>query len=182
MAALVSYVRTAPLAPGTHTRVAFLPNFAQAAWHFGVEEFTASKLFTAPARTPSIKGAISASGDTWAYWFHDYNEDKLSLLRLVSLHPSSTLEDEEKAQLELAAVLRAAQAEAANWVFKKVVLWNPDRHTLAACKHVLGDSMEVEVRKRTEGSVPCLRWKVGVEGVGWEKGIDWAALERYSWC
>jgi hypothetical protein len=100
VAALVSYVWTAPLVLGTHTWVALLPNYAQAAWHFGAEEFAASKLFTALACTPSIKGAISASGDTWAYWFHDYNEDKLSLLRLVSLHPSPTLEDGEKAQLD----------------------------------------------------------------------------------
>lgn len=100
----------------------------------------------------------------------------------MSLYPSSTLEGEEKAQFELAAVLRAAQAEAADWAFKKVVLWNPDRRTLAACKLVLGDGKEVEVRKRTEGSIPCLRWKEGAGGAGWEKGIDWVALEKYSWC
>ena len=99
----------------------------------------------------------------------------------MSLHPSSTPEDKEKALLELAAVLRAAQAEAASWTFKKVVLWNPDQRTLAACKLVLGDGKEVEVRQRTE-SIPCLRWNLGDERRGWEKGVDWVALEKYSWC
>jgi hypothetical protein len=167
--------------PGTHTRLAFLPTYAQAAWHFGAEEFAAMKLFAAPARMPSIKGAISSSGETWGYWVHDYNDEKLSLLRLVSFHPSSTPEDKEKALLELAAVLRAAQAEAASWVFKKVVLWNPDQRTLTACKLVLGDDKEVEIQQRTE-NIPCLRWNTRNGRRGWEKGVDWVALEKYSWC
>jgi hypothetical protein len=42
-----------------------------------------------------------------------------------------------------------------------VVLWNPGPGTLAACKLVVADGKEVEVRRRTEGSIPCLRWKGG---------------------
>lgn len=167
--------------PGTHTRLAFLPTYAQAAWHFGAEEFAASKLFTAPARTPSIKGAISSSGETWGYWVHGYNDEKLSFLQLVSLYPLSTSDDKEKALLELTAVLRAAQAEAARWSFKKVVLWNPDQRMLVACKLVLGDSKDVEVQQRTE-SIPCLKLNLGDGRRGWEKGVEWVALEKYSWC
>jgi hypothetical protein len=113
---------------------------------------------------------------------HDYTEGKPIFLRLVYLHPSSTPEDEEKSTLEIADVLRAAQAEAASWAFKKVMLWNPSPRTLTTCNLVLGNEKEAEVRVWTEGSIPCLRWKGrnGKEGV--EKGLEWVALEKYSWC
>jgi hypothetical protein len=84
--------------------------------------------------------------------------------------------------LEVAAVLRAAQAEAASWAFKKVVLWNPNPRILAACKLVLEDGKEVEVQQRTEGSIPCLRWRRGNADGEVEKGVEWIALEKYSWC
>jgi hypothetical protein len=177
---LTTYVRTAPLTPGTHTRLAFLPTYAQAEWHFATEDLTASKLFTSPPRSPTTKGAISASGKAWGYWFHDYSEDKLVFLRLASLWPPSPTSEEEKATLEISAILRAAQDEAASWAFKKVILWNPEPRTLAACKLILGNGKEPEVRTRTEGSIPCLRWKGGQGEV--EKGVEWVALEKYSWC
>ncbi|KAI9786686.1 MAG: hypothetical protein M1839_006237 [Geoglossum umbratile] len=178
---LTSYVRNAPLTPDIHTRLTFLPTYAQAEWHFSAEDLIASKLFTSPPRSPTTKGAISTSGETWGYWVHDYNEDKLIFLRLVSLYPSSpTAEEEEKAVLETAAILRAARTEAASWDLRKVVLWNPDTRTLAACKLVLGDGKEPEVRTRTEGSIPSLRWKGGEGKV--EKGIEWVASEKFGWC
>ena len=99
----------------------------------------------------------------------------------MSLYPLSTSDDKEKALLELTAVLRAAQAEAARWSFKKVVLWNPDQRMLVACKLVLGDSKDVEVQQRTE-SIPCLKLNLGDGRRGWEKGVEWVALEKYSWC
>ena len=180
VSAVISDIRSGPLPPGIHTRFAFLPTYAQAAWHFEAEEFTASKIFTSPPRTPSIKGAISSSGETWGYWVHNYNEDKLIFLRLVSLHSSTP--EEERATSEIAAVLRAAQAEAADWSLKKAVIWNPEPRTLAACKLVLGDEKEPEVQKRTDQSIPCLRWKGGSGEGEVEKGVAWVALEKYSWC
>jgi hypothetical protein len=92
------------------------------------------------------------------------------------------MEEEEKAILEISNILRAAQAEAASWAFERVVLWNPDGRTLKACKLVLGlgEGEEVKVRTRTEGSIPCLRWKGGKNEVS--KGVEWVALEKYSWC
>jgi hypothetical protein len=100
----------------------------------------------------------------------------------VSLQSSSTPEEEEKGILETAQILRAAQAETASWAFKKVVLWNPNPRTLAACKLVLGDGKEVDVRRRTEGSIPCLRWKGGNGKGEVEKGVEWMASEKYGWC
>ncbi|KAH0551363.1 hypothetical protein GP486_007424, partial [Trichoglossum hirsutum] len=136
VAAIIQDIRDAPLMPGTHTRLAFLPSYAQAEWHFGAEDHVASKLFT--DRMPEVKGAISQSGETWGYWVHDFTENILLFLRLVSLYPPSSSAEEEKAILELSDVLRAAQVEAATWAFKSVVLWNPDRRTLGACKLALG--------------------------------------------
>jgi hypothetical protein len=86
--------------------------------------------------------------------------------------------EEKERVLDIAEVLRAAQAEAASWDLKKVVLWNPGPGTLAACKLVVAGGKEVEVRRRTEGSIPCLRWKGGEA----ENGVEWVALEKYSWC
>jgi hypothetical protein len=142
----------------------------------------ASKFFTSPPRTPSIKGAISPSGHTWGYWVHDFNEDKLVFLRLVSPESVAASAEEKERVLDIAEVLRAAQAEAASWDLKKVVLWNPGPGTLAACKLVVAEGKEVEVRQRTEGSIPCLRWKGGHGGGEAEKGVEWVALEKYSWC
>ncbi|KAI9771518.1 MAG: hypothetical protein M1840_002138 [Geoglossum simile] len=180
VAAVVQEIRDVPLSSGTHTRLAFLPSYAQAEWHFGAEDHTALKLFT--ERRPEVKGAISQSGETWGYWVHDFTENVLIFLRLVSLYPPSSSAEEEKALLELSDVLRAAQAEAAIWAFKRVVLWNPDRRALGACRLALGlgEGEETKVRTRTEGSIPCLRWKGG--GGDLARGVEWAALEKYSWC
>ena len=180
IANIISYVQSTPIPDGKHGQFALLPTFAQATWHFGAEEYIASKKFTSPARMPSIKGAISTTGQTWGYWTHDYSEDKLVLLRLVSLFPS-TPDVEEEAVVELAGILYAAQAEAASWEFHKVVIWNPQARTLAACKLVLG-GREPHVRERTEGSIPCVRW-IGSMGNGeFEEGLEWIASEKYDWC
>jgi hypothetical protein len=98
------------------------------------------------------------------------------------LRSSSTPDEEERATIEIAAVLRAAQAEAADWSLKKAVIWNPEPRTLAACKLVLGDEKEPEVQRRTDESIPCLRWKGGNGDGEVEKGVEWVALEKYSWC
>ena len=141
----------------------------------------ASKLFTSPPRTPSIKGAISPSGQTWGCWVHDFNEDKLVFLRLVSPESPAASAEEKERVLDIVEVLRAAQAEAANWDLKKVVLWNPSPSTLAACKLIVAYE-EVFVRQRIEGSIPCLRWKGEHDGREAEKGVEWVAVEKYSWC
>ena len=83
---------------------------------------------------------------------------------------------------EVVSVLRAAQAEAHEWGLGKVVVWNPDEILKEACKVIMGK--EVEVKNRTEGSVPCLRWN-GKEGGGKgevEAGVEWLAVEKYCWC
>jgi hypothetical protein len=171
---VVSDISDTPLAAHNFARLAFLPTYAQAEWHFGAEEYIAAKLYTSPPRTPSVKGAKSKSGNVWAYWVHDYNDDKLTILRIVSKVPGTP--EGPEATMEIADVLRAAQAEAQSWALKKVVIWNPEEDTLLACKLILGDA-EVKVQERTDGSIPCFRWKASEE-----KDVDWISIEKYSWC
>ena len=85
---------------------------------------------------------------------------------------------------EIADIIRVAQDEAAAWKLKRVVIWNPDARTVAACKLVLGGGADVDVYPRTEGSIPCLRWKGGKEVVGSDGKfkVDWVASEKFNWC
>ncbi|KFX90094.1 hypothetical protein O988_08344 [Pseudogymnoascus sp. VKM F-3808] len=162
-----------PPAPGKHTRLAFIPSITQAEWHFGAEDISAAKLYPDQA-PPTIKGATA--GATYGYWVRDFNERKLIMLRLKA----GGVEAQDVQ--DIASVLRAAQAEAHKWGLAKVVVWNPDENIKEACKVITGK--DVEVRNRTEGSVPCLRWN-GKEGGGKgevEAGIEWLALEKYCWC
>ncbi|KFY52293.1 hypothetical protein V496_08555 [Pseudogymnoascus sp. VKM F-4515 (FW-2607)] len=167
----------APPTPGKHTRLAFVPSVAQAEWHFGAEEISAAKLYPDQA-PPTAKGA--SVGATFGYWVRDFNERKLIMLRLREGGPWD--DGEAQGVQEVVSVLRAAQAEAHEWGLGKVVVWNPDEKVKEACRIILGK--EVEVRNRTEGSVPCLRWN-GKEGGGKgevEARVEWLALEKYCWC
>lgn len=158
-----------PPAPGKHTRLAFISSIEQAEWHFGAEDISAAKLYPDQA-PPTVKGV--AAGGTFGYWVRDFNERKLIMLRL------NVGEGEEAQSVqEVVSVLRAAQAEAHEWGLAKVVVWNPDERVKEACKVIMGK--EVEVKNRTEGSVPCLRWNGKGEV---EAGVEWLALEKYCWC
>ena len=165
-------------------QVTFLPTQAQAFWHFGAEQHLASKLsleaspaskestFAGPK--PSIKGAQTISKMTFGYWVHNINENDLVLLRLASFRPK-TSETEAVIVKELACILRAAQAEAAAWNLQHVVIWNPDELIQKAFKLVFGQ--EPVVRTRTEGSIPCLRWKNGED-----VKVEWLLNEKFNWC
>ncbi|KFZ17512.1 hypothetical protein V502_04555 [Pseudogymnoascus sp. VKM F-4520 (FW-2644)] len=160
-----------PPAAGKHTRLAFVSSIEQAEWHFGAEDISAAKLYPDQA-PPTVKGVVA--GGTFGYWVRDFNERKLIMLRLKA--------GEAQGVEEVVSVLRAAQAEAHEWGLGKVVVWNPDEILKEACKVIMGK--EVEVKNRTEGSVPCLRWN-GKEGGGKgevEAGVEWLALEKYCWC
>ncbi|KFY81772.1 hypothetical protein V500_11109 [Pseudogymnoascus sp. VKM F-4518 (FW-2643)] len=160
-----------PLAPGKHTRLAFVSSIEQAEWHFGAEDISAAKLYPDQA-PPTVKGVVA--GGTFGYWVRDFNERKLIMLRLKA--------GEAQGVEEVVSVLRAAQAEAHEWGLGKVVVWNPDEILKEACRVIMGK--EVEVKNRTEGSVPCLRWN-GKEGGGTgevEAGVEWLAVEKYCWC
>ncbi|KFY26456.1 hypothetical protein V491_01299, partial [Pseudogymnoascus sp. VKM F-3775] len=161
-----------PLPPGKHTRLAFSPSIEQAEWHFGAEDISAAKLYPDQA-PPTVKGALA--GGSFGYWVRDFNERKLIMLRL-------RVGGEVQGLQEVVSILRAAQAEANEWGLGKVVVWNPDERVQEACKVIMGK--DVEVKNRTEGSVPCLRWN-GKRGGGKgeaEAGVEWIALEKYCWC
>ena len=141
-----------------------------------------------------MKGA-AVDANIWCYWVHDYSDDVLTLLRIVSpsmyneLHANThssnkapravTPEEEIKA---VASLLHAAQVEAAAWGLHKVELWDPNSAVLAACNLLLGTKAVVNIRM--EKSIPCLRWKSTPDGGGneVERGVQWIALEKYGWC
>ncbi|KFY16886.1 hypothetical protein V492_01034 [Pseudogymnoascus sp. VKM F-4246] len=167
-----------PPSPGKHTRLAFIANLEQAEWHFGAEDISAAKLYPNQS-PPTTKGA--AAGADFGYWVRDFNERKLIMLRLNAGAAPIDGEDTKGVQ-EVVSILRAAQAEAHEWGLGKVVVWNPDERVKEACKIIIGK--DVEVKNRTEGSVPCLRWN-GKDGGGKgevEAGVEWLALEKYCWC
>jgi hypothetical protein len=170
------HIQSSPLNEGDEVRLAFLPTYNQAEWHFACEDFMSSKLFNT-SRKPSIKGAMAKCGRAWAYWVHDFNDDKLILLRLhaESGTPDTTSPGALPLQVSIVDILWAAQQEAHSWELEKVVVWDPSPLVLAACKEVLG--RELAPRRRADGSIPCLRWKGGEN-----KKVDWVYIEKYSWC
>ncbi|KIW02727.1 uncharacterized protein PV09_06161 [Verruconis gallopava] len=167
---------SSPIPAGIDVLVGFLPTYSQAEWHFASEEFTASKLFN-DVRIPFVKGAMNTDTGVWAYWTHDFNDNKLTILRI---HADSTTGDKldpnnSCLQTSVVQILGAAQKEAHDWGLDKVVIWNPNTIVLAACAQIMG--RDIAPRKRTDSSVPCLRWKRREE-----KKVSWYLIEKYSWC
>ncbi|KAI1453718.1 hypothetical protein F4805DRAFT_357561 [Annulohypoxylon moriforme] len=177
---VISNIRDTPLPGDKQTRLAFLPTYAQATWHFGSEEYVASKLFPSPQRIPSIKGAMSSNGKVWGYWFHDYNADKLILLHLVVPQDTDNVRPETEIVTQISQVLQAAQTEAASWGLKKVSIWDPHPRILAACEALLGT--KPEIREEIEGNIPCLRWRGDKGTLGVEERVEWILREMYPWC
>ncbi|KPM42898.1 hypothetical protein AK830_g3633 [Neonectria ditissima] len=160
--------------------VVFLPTYAQASWHFASEEYVASKLFKNPDRVPACKGARSSDAMVWCYWLHDFNSDRLTILRLGFTKRIET-DDAQKSDLDgVAQILRAARAEAATWGLKELSIWDPDKRVLSACKEIL--HLEPEIRDEIQGNVPCPRWKYDRWGSHVPSQVHWAYREMYAWC
>lgn len=163
-----------PLPAGKHTRLAFLPTFEQAAWHFDSEEYIASKLFSSD-RIPSVKGASTSDSRVWCYWVHDFDSDQLTLL-----HLDLPVEAEESPQTirQLSEVLVAAQSEATSWNLKQVSIRDPDPRVTLACETIL--DIKPMIEENIRGNIPCLRWKGDSrERRVAETGIDW--VRRAVW-
>lgn len=175
-------METTSLPDGIETRVAPQPSYAQAQFFFESENFSWTK-YASNTRRPTIKGAKSKSGHTWAYWQHDYPNDVVAVLRI-----GTTLEDTTStlALQERAHVLQAAQEEAAASNLSKVVIWSPDEVTVRACRtrcEKTGHAIP-NVALRSDYVLPCLRPRGGFEvhGTEWSTRVEWVLNEKYSWC
>jgi hypothetical protein len=134
-----------------NAHIAFLPTYATATWHFGTEE----------------------------YWVHDFNSDRLTVLRLVlPFYKSETADTGLVA--ELAQILQAAILEAASWGLKQIAVWNPEEIVLSTTESRLG--IKPIVREEIESYIPCLRWKGDDSRSDIKKWIDWSLRDAYQRC
>jgi hypothetical protein len=156
----------------TGTRVAFLPTYSQACWHFAREEIMGKHL---ASRVPEVKGAISESGKAWMYWHYELIEKKLKVQRVVLLDRA----ERERNVHELTLLLSEAIRFANDWELGQVIVWNPCEELQEAAQAVTMEGVEVSVtlEERKSSSIPSLRMRGG-------SGTDvtWHANEYYAWC
>lgn len=168
--------------------VAILPDNRTIEWHHAREDFVANEIL---GKKPTIKGAVAGpEGErVWCYWtrvFSKAEPNVLHILRLVIENPE--FEDFSPANPEqtgsakdssttkaIAAVLAAAQLQAAEWDMKEVQIWNPTSTTLAAAQIL--DSHAAVVH-RDEESIASLLWY----GQGSWEDVVWVGNEKYGWC
>lgn len=172
-------------------RVALIPDVKTMQWHHAREEFAAEHMLGKEAK---IKGAYSKTdeGDQiWCVWTRTFGNDDagntLNILRLViecekfcdsdGVEPTSLSTSTQKKVQGVAAVLSAAQLQAAEWDMKNVQIWNPTPLTILAAREVEPTS---EAIHRDKESIASLRW----HGKDPEEGsrIQWVGNEKYGWC
>ncbi|KAH8668293.1 hypothetical protein BGZ60DRAFT_409008 [Tricladium varicosporioides] len=159
-------------------RVTIVPDLDHILWHISKENFTCGMLF---GKIPAIKGAIAGNPGNriWAIWTHRYYEkpgtgnhkNTLYILRLVieaDVPVTSPSFDQVKC---LEAVLRAAQAEAAEWKLDQIELWDP----VPIVQKMLAQSdIEYLLVERERDSIASAMWYGMVP--------TWINNERYAWC
>ncbi|KAH7035521.1 uncharacterized protein B0I36DRAFT_318527, partial [Microdochium trichocladiopsis] len=139
-----------------------------------------------------VKGiAVGPEGRrVWAIWTRNYatpagpdapQKNTLYILRLVVENEDEIGKDgdgEAAATTTEAfrAVIRAAQAFAAEWGCAHVDLWNP---TGVVARLLRDSGLEHEVVEREEASIPSLMWYG--EGTRTED-VVWVNNEKYCWC
>ena len=178
------------------TRVALIPDADTMQWHHAREEFAAEHMF---GRTPEVKGARAGLEGKSAFciWTRTYGSvasgNVLHILRLfieeeneftqvktvdeVNAAQSKDGDGAREAVLATAAVLQAAQLEAAKWDMHHVEVWNPTPIAVLAAKELLP---AVEIVHREEESITSLMWYGNENGVGDE--VEWVGNEKYGWC
>ncbi|CAG8782536.1 31865_t:CDS:1, partial [Racocetra persica] len=90
-------------------------------------------------------------------WHHDFQYNKLEILRFRSDSPQTT-------QL----LIQRAKQEASIFKFKQVTLWNPDLKLIDLSKE--GEVVEMTTK------LPSLAWYVD------DDNVDWVLNEKYAWC
>ena len=130
-------------------------------------------------RKPDIKGAIVTmeyGKRVWAIWTRVFGKEKdghtFYILRLVIERGDASSEGDEKYVTAVAAVLHAAQVEAANWGMRSVEVWNPSDTIVVAAKKLLPSSTVVD---REAESITSLMWHGN-------EPVDWIANDKYGWC
>jgi hypothetical protein len=171
-------------------RVALIPDIKTMQWHHAREEFAGREML---GKDPDIKGAYSTTvnGDqVWCIWTRTFGStadgNTLNILRFIiegeqlvrqNENDPIVLEPSDQAKARAgAAVLRAAQEEAARWEMGNVQIWNPTPLTVLAAKEV---EPGAQVIHRDEESIASLRW----HGVKADRSkVQWVGNEKYGWC
>jgi hypothetical protein len=177
-------------------RMAIIPDVEHMLWHHAKQEFTCKFLF---GRIPDTKGAIAgyAGNKVYAIWTRRYYDhldaeqphNVLYILRLgIEADPTATrfasdaqMRPAEKVYKQTVAsfkaVMRAAQAEAAEWKLDGVQIWDPTPLT----KELLRDSgLEFVEVEREKEHIASLLW-YGDGGVDGSEPPLWVNCEHYAW-
>ncbi|KAL8947597.1 MAG: hypothetical protein Q9222_006137 [Ikaeria aurantiellina] len=183
-----------PAAHDGSTRVALIADVATMQWHHAREEFLAQELL---GRWPTAKGAMVETADgrrTWCIWTRTFGssqeESVLNILRLVvegegafgrqspdTPLPGDARPSDETMIQAIAAILQAAQYEAAEWAMSSVQFWNPSPLSMLGAKLI---DPSVVLTDRDEESIASLRWHGHAPTRGTK--IDWVSNEKYAWC
>lgn len=180
--------------PHKKTRVALIPDLQTMQWHHAREEFAGREML---GREPDIKGAHVDCEDTsqvWCIWTRTFGSTEagntLNILRFFIQGEEDTVRDESEAggnSTELkttdqakihgaAAVLQAAQVEAARWDMKDVQIWNPSPLIVRAARQI---EPSTELIHRDDESIASLRWHGEPED---RTKVEWVGNEKYAWC
>lgn len=177
-------------------RMALVPDVDHILWHHSKEEFACEKLF---GKVPQVKGAVAGRQGcrVWVIWTHRYygsphcsgSGNTLYILRLVLEGEAAVSSDSSEyldllnterrgMQMEnLRAIIRKAQAEAAEWQLSSVVMWDPTSLVEALIEKSGVPHRKVE---REDESIASLLW-FG-DGSGKEDMIEWVVNEKFAWC
>ena len=180
--------------PPKKTRVALIPDLKTMQWHHAREEFAGREML---GREPDIKGAHAECEDgsqVWCIWTRTFGSTEtgntLNILRFFIEGEKNTVRNESQTGHDLpdlesihqarlqgaAAVLHAAQVEAASWDMKDVQIWNPSALVVLAARQIEPSTKLVH---RDDESIASLRWHGEPED---RLKLEWVGNEKYAWC
>ena len=178
--------------PSNKVRVALIPDLETMQWHHAREEFAGKEML---GRMPDIKGAHADCEDgsqAWCIWTRTFGSTEagntLNILRFFieggNVRDESETKDDftgsssiDQAKLHgIAAVLHAAQVEAASWDMKDVQIWNPSQLIVLAARQI---EPSTELIHRADESIASLRWHGDPED---RAKVEWVGNEKYAWC
>ena len=180
--------------PRGKTRVALIPDLKTIQWHHAREEFAGREML---GREPDIKGAYmdrEDKGQVWCIWTRTFGSTEagntLNVLRFFIDGEDDTVRDEPGSLGDLtdskstyhaklhgaAAVLHAAQVEAAKWAMRDVQIWNPSPLLVLAARHI---QPSTELVHRDDESIASLKWH---GESAFPTAIEWISNEKYGWC
>lgn len=180
--------------PRKKTRVALIPDLQTMQWHHAREEFAGNEML---GREPDIKGAhveCEDASQVWCIWTRTFGSTEagntLNILRFYVEGEEDIVREELEAADDLtdiksidqakvhgaAAVLQAAQAEAARWDMKDIQIWNPSQTVVLAARQI---EPSTELIHRDDESIASLRWHGEPED---RTKVEWVGNEKYGWC